>query len=421
MKRFLLMLFAITTTSFAHDFVVITTTDFSTGSLSSLDLDTNTATNDILTIHSDTAIRTYKNKVYILNKFLQDNVIVLNSDNLSTPLTQYSTGNGTNPQDIAFVSESKAYISRYGHSSLLIVNPVTGDSLGAIDLFTFADTDSLPEMNQLAIHNNRLFIACQRLDRNNGFVPTGFSVIAVADITTDKLVDVDPNTDSVQGLVMAGKNPASASQQGDKWILSTVNSFTDLTDGGIEVIDLANLKSDGIAIDETVLGGNVNAVAMASTNKGYVVVSDASFANSVKSFDLISKSVSSGLTGISGGTILNLATFNNRLYVPDQGSFTDPISGGLKIYTVTDDLLVAGPISTGLPPSSIAFISTQTTTNVPGDFNGDGNVGFTDFLQFTAAFGKTSSDSGFDAHFDLNNNDSVDFPDFLIFVSLFNG
>lgn len=417
MSKFLFAFFLFTTTAFAQNRAVITTTDFSTGSFSSLDVTTNTATNDILTVHSDTAIRTYKDKVYILNRFGQDNIIVLNSDNLSTPLTQYSTGNGTNPQDIVFASESKAYISRYGHTQALIVNPVTGDSLGTIDLSSFADADGFPEMSQLALYNNHLFIACQRLDQNGGFVPADFSVIAVVDITTDQLVDTDTTTAGIQGIVMTNKNPASASQQGSKWILSAVNTFTGTPDGGIEIIDLANLKSDGIAIDETALGGNVNALTMVSTNKGYVVISDASFANSVKGFDLTTKEVTTSLSNISGGFIPNLGSFGNSLYVLDQGSFTDPTSAGVKIYDTTTDQLAAGPISVGLPPSAIAFLGIAST--LPTDFNGDGTIGFPDFLAFAGAFGKTSSDSDFDTKFDLDNNGAVDFLDFVTFAASF--
>ena len=155
---------------------IITTTDYSSGSFSSLDLNTNTATNDHLTIHSDATVRTYRDKVYIINRLGQDNVIVLNRSDLKTPLMQYSTGNGSNPHDMAFVSEEKAYISRYERTQVLIVNPVTGDSLGAVDLSAFADADGLPEVSQLALYDNHLFVACQRLDRDNGWVPTDVSV-----------------------------------------------------------------------------------------------------------------------------------------------------------------------------------------------------------------------------------------------------
>ena len=409
MRWFLVVLF-FATDALANQ-AVITTTDYSSGSFSSLDLATNTATNDHLTIHSDAVVRTYRDKVYIINRLGQDNVLVLDQSDLKTPLTQYSTGNGSNPHDMAFVSEEKAYISRYEHTHLLIVNPVTGDSLGEVDLSGFADADGLPEVSQLALYNNHLFAACQRLDRDNGFVPTDVSVIAVVDVMTDQVVDVDANTAGVQGIVMTGKNPAGAVQQGDKWFLSAVNTFGDLTDGGIEVIDLVNLRSEGVVLGETDLGGNLSSLAMVSDDEGYVVVLDASFANAVKRFDLAMQSVSAGLSGVSGGYIPDLGVFGRRLYILDQGSFADPASAGLRVYDVKTDALMAGPISTGLPPSGIAFVGSVA------DFNGDCVVDFSDFLAFASAFGKIESD----AMFDLNGNGSVDFPDFLIFVSEFEG
>ncbi len=409
MRWFLVVLF------FATDVLanqaIITTTDYSSGSFSSLDLSTNTATNDHLTIHSDAVVRTYRDKVYIINRLGQDNVIVLNRSDLKTPLTQYSTGNGSNPHDMAFVSEEKAYISRYGQTQLLIVNPVTGDLLGEVELSVFADADGLPEVSQLALYNNHLFAACQRLDRDNGWVPTDVSVIAVVDVLTDQVVDVDANTAGVQGIVMASKNPAGAVLRGNKWFLSAVNTFDDLTDGGIEVIDLANLRSDGVVLGEMALGGNLSSLAMVSDDEGYVVVLDASFVNVVKRFGLGMQSVSAGLSGLSGGFVPSLGVFGGRLYVLDGGSFVDPTSAGVKVYDVKTDHLVAGPISTGLLPGSIAFVGSVA------DFNGDCVVDFSDFLAFASAFGKSASD----AMFDLDGNGSVDFLDFLIFVSEFEG
>ena len=55
------------------------------------------------------------------------------------------------------------------------------------------------------------------------------------------------------------------------------------------------------------------------------------------------------------------------------------------------------------------------------DFNGDGNVDFTDFLFFAGAFGTRDIFPGYVAEADLDGDGQVDFPDFLIFVSDFEG
>ena len=411
MRWFLLTLF-LATDAFANQ-AVMTTTDYTSGALSSLDLGTNTAANDHLVIHSDAVVRVYRDKVYVLNRLGQDNVIVLDGGDLATPLTQYSTGNGSNPHDIAFVSEEKAYISRYGLTHILAVNPVTGDSLGSVDLSTFADADGLPETSQLTVHGGRLFAACHRLDRENGWVPTEFSAIAVIDVTTDQLVDADPAADGMQGIEMASKNPAGAARRGSKWIVSAVNTYSDLTDGGIEVIDLAAMRSEGIVLDEAAVGGNLSSLVMTSNSEGYAVVTDENFVNTVKRLDLAAQSVSEGLAGLSGGFVPGLGVFGERLYILDQGSFGDPASAGVKVYDVSADELVAGPIGTGLPPSSIAFVGSVA------DFDGDCVVDFSDFLAFASAFGRTAGDDDFDGKFDLNGDGEVDFQDFLIFASEF--
>ena len=54
-----------------------------------------------------------------------------------------------------------------------------------------------------------------------------------------------------------------------------------------------------------------------------------------------------------------------------------------------------------------------------GDFNADGRVNFSDFLQFAARFGKNSTDPDYEVRFDFNENGQVGFDDFLQFASRF--
>ncbi|MCY3681877.1 MAG: hypothetical protein OXH16_10790 [Gemmatimonadetes bacterium] len=53
------------------------------------------------------------------------------------------------------------------------------------------------------------------------------------------------------------------------------------------------------------------------------------------------------------------------------------------------------------------------------DFDGDGIVGFSDFLLFVEYFGLDHTDETYKARFDLNGNGTIEFSDFLIFVSDF--
>ena len=53
------------------------------------------------------------------------------------------------------------------------------------------------------------------------------------------------------------------------------------------------------------------------------------------------------------------------------------------------------------------------------DFNGDGIVGFPDFLLFVEQFGLNQNDEGYEARFDLDGNGTIAFGDFLIFANNF--
>ena len=394
---------------------IIATTDFSTGSLSQLDLTTDQATNDLLLIHSDAAVATHGDHVYILNKLNSDNVIVLGKDDLATPITQYSTGNGSNPHDIAFISNEKAYISLYAHDYLLVVNPTTGDSLGTIDVSGFADNDGLPEISQLAVFGSYVFVSAQRLDRDAFFAPSGESTIIVIDAGSDTLVDVDAEQDGIQGITLEGANPTSVIQRGGHLIVATVGSFG-AQDGGIEVVNLVTMSTEGRKVTEEALEGDVGAMAMISDTEGYIVVSDANFANSVKRFSLATGMVSATLPDHSTGYTPGLAVAGTSLYVLDQGTFSNPELAGVGVYDTSTNTRIAGPISSGLPPSDIVFVDLN-----PADYDDDGAADFDDFLLFAGAFGKRLGEAEYDSRFDLQADGLIDFSDFLVFAGHYGG
>ena len=63
-----------------------------------------------------------------------------------------------------------------------------------------------------------------------------------------------------------------------------------------------------------------------------------------------------------------------------------------------------------------AYIAPQSP--IP-DFDGDGTVGFGDFVLFAAKFGLSHGAEGYDARYDLDGNGAIGFSDFLIFASAF--
>ena len=351
--------------AFGQSPLFVTTTNFETGSTAFLAAGAEEAEVNLLTIHGDAVARFHRGKIYVINRLGQDNILVLDPRDLRRPELQFSVGNGSNPYDIEVVSETKAYVSRLAMTELLIVDPRDGRELGTVDLSLFGDEDGFPEMAEMAVVGKRLYIACQLLDTST-FIPAPQGLIVVVDLETDQVVDMDPDRDGVQGWTLAAGNPLSLVALGNQLFISETAAFLN-TEGGIEVIDVAAGTSRGLVVTEGDLGGDVGALDMVTPTRGYVVVSDASFANHVVPFDLATGTVGEPLTGHSTGFIPSIAADGSRLVVADTGTFDGSSPAGLLIYDVSTNSLTAGPISTGLPPSDIAVLRERSTATAVED------------------------------------------------------
>ena len=336
--------------------VFVTTTDFETGSAAFLGAGSLDPEVDLLTIHGDAYAEYHDGRVYVLNRLGQDNILVLEMGDWRTPALQFSVGNGSNPYDIEFAGAGKAYVSRYASPGLLIVDPRDGSGLGEIDLSGFADGDGIPEMAEMVIVGSRLYVACQRLDRNGSWGPVEDGVLVVVDMETDALVDVDPAADGVQGIELAGRNPNSLIAVGQRIVVAGSADFGDRA-GGIEIVDATISASGGLVVSEETLGGDITALALYTATRGYVIITDADFVNSVRPVDLASGTVGEPLAGHSGGFSPDLAVDGERLIVADRGTFSEPDKAGLLIYDAASGELIAGPISTVLPPYNISALA----------------------------------------------------------------
>ena len=78
-----------------------------------------------------------------------------------------------------------------------------------------------------------------------------------------------------------------------------------------------------------------------------------------------------------------------------------------------------GPNAVEATIDDLEPVAFTATARAASDFDGDGTVGFGDFLQFAAQFGLSQNDDGYDARFDLDGNGAVGFSDFVIFAGAF--
>lgn len=334
-----------------HAYVI--TSDFATGGLSVIDLDTRQVTPNVATVHPDATLRIHNGLIYVLNRFGQDNIQIIDPGKNFATRRQYSTGNGSNPQDIVFVTALKGYISRYGSAEVLVVHPSSGVQLNTISLAAFADSDGLPEMAGMAMVWPYVFVACQRL---TNFAASNPSMVVVIDARSDAIVDADATTPGVQAITLTGRNPISDfvyDSAGQSLLIGCAGAFGAM-DGGIERIDPVTLQSLGFAITEATLGGDVLDIAWNDPDHSYAVVSDASFNASVVAWSANAGTlVGSGPVYAPGGFSVPDCAVNGRgeLYICDN-TFTAP---GVRVFSAGPDTPLAGPLTTGLPPNQIAF------------------------------------------------------------------
>ena len=120
----------------------------------------------------------------------------------------------------------------------------------------------------------------------------------------------------------------------------------------------------------------------------------------------------------------------------------DPVAGATVVFTVTaggGELSVATAttdengratttLTLGSQPGANIVVATvadldpvtfTATARAASDFDGDGTVGFSDFVQFAAKFGLSKGNEGYDVRYDLDENGAIGFSDFLIFANAF--
>ena len=84
---------------------------------------------------------------------------------------------------------------------------------------------------------------------------------------------------------------------------------------------------------------------------------------------------------------------------------------GIKAVTLAESSASSDVITT---TDVISF-----NANPSPDFDGDGTVGFSDFLAFAGQYGARQGDGQYEARYDLDSDGAISFSDFLIFASSF--
>lgn len=301
---------------------------------------------------SDIAVTTDGTHIYQIGRFNIDSVTQFDATDTSITNYQYTVNDdnpsSANPYSLAFVNESKAYLTRYGSTDLWIVDP-RGESeetfkTGEIDLSAY--DDDVPNMSDALIVGDKLFVLMERL---TGFVPDKTAYLAVIDITTDTEIDTDQSATGLLGIELSVVNPTALQYNAARdeiYVVGRGNYFenstitTDFHSGGIEVIDPDTFETQLLLDDGT-----------DTDNQGYF--SDIEIINASEGYLLTYQSF--GVT--------TLRTFN-----PTTGILNGDLIEGLQDVDIT--VLAQGPdnhLWIGLNSATPGFLRLDLATGIIAD------------------------------------------------------
>ena len=333
------------------DVALVVTSDYQTGSYATIEVKEHRVFKDIQSIHADAVCRfdTQTGLAYVVSRLGMDAIEVVHPDDSFSIGQEYSVEAGSNPQDIAIVSDQKAYVTRFGLPTLLVVHPTKGTVLKEIDLSDYADEDGLSESVGALHVNGKVYVTLQRLV---DFAPTDHSVLLV----------IDASTDEIESMVrLSGTNPVTKlrySESIQRIVLGEVGNYGQL-DGGVEYFDPVNGQLSGFVIDETALEGDLGDVVIHSAKKGYAIIASAltstGMATSVVAFNPTSGVVTDKLIESDGyyHAFLELTPDGSQLWVSERKR-EQP---GVRVFRTQDNRQITQqPIDVGLPPNMICFV-----------------------------------------------------------------
>ncbi len=306
--------------------------------------------------HSDAVVRSFEDRIYVINRLGGDNIQVVDPANFET-LTQFSTGKKTNPQDFFLISGEKAAITLYepennqspevAADDLVLVNPQTGALLKTIDLteYTRDDGDRFARASSMVMVEESLYVAIQDLPGDLALPPN----------QPGKLLRINTETDEIKAAtILDCRDPFTMNYSVEmrKIYIGCLDLF-DLSSpyGGIEAVDPDTMQSEGIFLDDLALGGWVGDIEVYG-NHGFVIVGRAE-KNSVIRFSLNPDDLQLEILYESPKYLPDIAIDQNgNLLIADQ----DTTVNGIVFLDPETGKILGEPIPVGLPPASITFV-----------------------------------------------------------------
>ena len=340
--------------------IAVVTNDFVNGGLSIADAAMSVDV-DVAPTSTDTVATSHVGDLYLLHRYGFNSVDVLDSaswtvkgsfdvavDDVPEP----------NPQSLVFAGDGLGYLTLFGAPEIQVIDfqgaaPTKVDS---INISAFADDDGNPEAGVAIACGSTLIVGIQRLDPT--YAPVDSSYLLAIDTASHSAIDLDPNTEGVQGLALEGAWPRQirvdpSDQSGETILVLT---------SGIERIHVPTASRSWAVSAESLEAAGITGFdtqAFVTDDAGqvaYLSATDGTYpASAIYRVSIDDAAPAAPEKLISGISTLDRAIerMGDQLWVGD--ATVD--ASGLRVWDLSTDPpteMTTDPLDTGLPPHTLA-------------------------------------------------------------------
>ena len=286
--------------------------------------------------NSDVVLSADAGVLYVLQRSKGVVTGYLGGDVTTSPTLDVNVGVDANPYAVTSLS-GKLWVACYGSSFLKAIDLSSKALVDSIDLSMYsdlADAQTIPFMIAVHAWNGKLAVVLGRL---NGWNPGDSTLVLV----------LDPATKNVKRIALPWKNAYGASWNGNQVLVACVGSWTDTTDGGLALVDLAAGTTRALLSGETAKR-NIAMAAFGPAGKAIVCVANAKGVGPARLLDLASGTLGATIPG--SDNVGALAWDGSQFWVGDHNDAAPVL---LRVDASGDTL---GRVNTTLASGSLAIL-----------------------------------------------------------------
>jgi hypothetical protein len=302
-------------------------------------------------ISGDPVLRVHGRRLHVVNRSANNITIIDPTVSPWAVETQFSTGDNSNPQDIALAG-TRAYVTLYNKPEVQVWDLGGGTPAApaaTVDLSAY-DEDGVPNANSVVVHGGHAYVTLDLLDTQTFPQPRGVGKVAVIDTGDNRVI---------AALDLRYSNPYDFMYpRGDRLIVATFTDFSGTTGCLEQIVPGSAPRVESCLVENRDVMGVINSIAVGPAET-YLAVSafDAEFNQTaqIRRVDVADTLMPEPMTP-AGQIPTDVA------YAPSGHLvYSDVAAGGLRVIELaTGREITTAALDIGLTPATANAIACLT-------------------------------------------------------------